>query len=290
MVLNQTGLKGWSSLASLSPVFPNLKELYVANNDLSDVDIVAMETSGAISEFNNLTLLDVSSCCLTAWSQVKAFGKMQNLETLIVNDNKITKTEKAEEGEFGNLKALQLSGSDVKEWESVDNLNSFHNLTALRFNNCPLTGAMGASEARGIVVARVSLLDFLNASVVTGKERGDAEKIYVRRVAREIQMAEQGGEGNGKMVMDKHPRYDELKEVHNACMIPLGDGSGTQSLAQDTINVTIHSMAAASCTVEPMKKRVPSGLQVGKLKQMCKRHFKLDVDLQVLHFKADKGR
>ena len=52
-----------------------------------------------------------------------------------------------------------------------------------------------------------------------------------------------------EMVMDKHPRYDELKEVHNACMIPLGDGSGTQSLAQDTINVTIHSMAAASCTV-----------------------------------------
>ena len=67
-----------------------------------------------------------------------------------------------------------------------------------------------------------------------------------------------------------------------------GGGSAQSSLSNDTINVTIHSMAAASCTVEPMSKRLPSSLAIGRLKQMCKRAFKLDIDLQILQFKADK--
>ena len=34
--------------------------------------------------------------------------------------------------------------------------------------------------------------------------------------------------------------------------------------------------------------RLPASLNIGRLKQMCKRAFKLDVDLQILQFKADK--
>ena len=297
LVLNKTGIKGWEALAILGDVFPALSELYVAQNDLSDVDIVATSSGGRVGGFSKLKLLDISECGLTAWSQVKVFGAMEGLETLIVNGNEIQDTKEAEEGEFANLKSLQLSGTKIKDWGAVDNLNSFKELRGLRFNNCPVTSTMGASEARGIVIARVERVEFLNASVVTTKERGDAEKIYVRRVAREVTMqAGSGGDGGGEedlekaeAVLRKHPRFKHLKEVHKASMVPLGDGGGTGSLGQDTINVTVQSMAAGSCTMEAIRKRVPSGLQVGRLKQMCKRAFKLDPDLQVLHFRADKG-
>lgn len=49
--------------------------------------------------------------------------------------------------------------------------------------------------------------------------------------------------------------------------------------------VTLTSLAAVSCTVEPVKKKLPaSSMTVGKLKQLCKRLFKVDTDQQVLCF------
>ena len=51
------------------------------------------------------------------------------------------------------------------------------------------------------------------------------------------------------------------------------------------MNVTIRSMAAASCTKEPLIRRMPTQLTVGKLKALCARQFGLDMDLQTLHFR-----
>jgi len=48
--------------------------------------------------------------------------------------------------------------------------------------------------------------------------------------------------------------------------------------------VTVRSMSADSCTVEPMRRRLPGGLEVGRLKQMCRRTFGLDVGRMVLHY------
>ena len=89
-------------------------------------------------------------------------------------------------------------------------------------------------------------------------------------------------------VLSSHPLFPLLSAKHAASMMPMGDGSSTSSLGTDTINVTIHSLSAASCTVDPVAKRLPASLQIGRLKQMCKRVFNLDIDLQILHFKADR--
>jgi hypothetical protein len=45
--------------------------------------------------------------------------------------------------------------------------------------------------------------------------------------------------------------------------------------------VTLISVASGSCTKPPTDKKLPAGLAVGKLKQLCKRLFGLDTDLQV---------
>lgn len=46
--------------------------------------------------------------------------------------------------------------------------------------------------------------------------------------------------------------------------------------------MTLTSLAAVSCTVESVRKKLPaSSMTVGKLKQMCKRLFKVDTDQQV---------
>jgi hypothetical protein len=64
-----------------------------------------------------------------------------------------------------------------------------------------------------------------------------------------------------------------------------GQEQHPHSLADTVLNVTIRSMAASSCTIDPLIRRLPSGLQVGRLKALCARHFGLDIDLQTLHFR-----
>lgn len=51
--------------------------------------------------------------------------------------------------------------------------------------------------------------------------------------------------------------------------------------------LTIRSMAAGSCDAQPLQKRLPRSLQVGRIKAMCARAFGVDVDLQILHFRVE---
>ncbi|GMI05375.1 hypothetical protein TrLO_g7653 [Triparma laevis f. longispina] len=300
LVLNSINMKSWGPVSGFTDVFPNLEELYLASNDLSDISTCTSSTNNKVTGFPSLRLLDVSDCSLTTWSQVKSFSNLPMLESLVMNENDIEGIEKVEGGEFKNLLGVQISGTKMKSWEGVDNLNSFKKLKNLRFGNSPITAVMGGSEARAVIIARVCSVTYLNGSPVTAKERLEAEKMYVRRVARELTMAvsmsgdenstpnEEINEEKKKAVIARHPMFEDLAKKHAASICMAGGGSAQSSLSNDTINVTIHSMAAASCTVEPMSKRLPSSLAIGRLKQMCKRAFKLDIDLQILQFKADK--
>mmetsp|Transcript_5190 Transcript_5190/g.10972 ORF Transcript_5190/g.10972 Transcript_5190/m.10972 type:complete len:641 (+) Transcript_5190:181-2103(+) len=307
LILNGTNLKGWSALQPFTGVFPNLEELYLAENNFSDILASTSSSGRKVSGFESLELLDVSGCGLTEWEQLLCFSGLPKLKSLIMNENDITTIGAVNpDTEFKDLAVMQISGTKMASWSGIDNLNTFPSLASLRFGKSPITSVMGGSEARSVVIARVGRLDYLNGSVVREKERVEAEKMYVRRVAREITLAlsspssetkktddsdSGGAEADAKKaaVIARHPAFEDLARKHAASMLPVGDGgSGGSSLGADTINVTIHSMAAASCTTDPMSKRLPASLNIGRLKQMCKRAFKLDVDLQILQFKADK--
>lgn len=80
-------------------------------------------------------------------------------------------------------------------------------------------------------------------------------------------------------------RYRKLREMYEESMVGAGGvagvGRGASNMASSMTEVTLISLAAASCTVEPAKKRLPGTMTVGKLKQLCKRLFKVDTDQQV---------
>ena len=114
LILNSINLEGWSALSSFPLLFPNLEELYLANNDLSDLDAATFSkgSSGGAkgAGFESLKLLDLSSCALTSWSQVSGLGGFPALETLVINDNALTEIHKVEPGaEFLKLRVLQVS-------------------------------------------------------------------------------------------------------------------------------------------------------------------------------------
>jgi len=294
LVLNSCGLTSWVTIASLQQNLPSLQELSAANNRLSDV----LDVCGALSSsrepvrvqgFGHLERLDLSATGLSSWSQVAVFAEIPNLRSLHLNENQLSSLSCGSGGPqgFSQLDSLHLSSNMVVEWSAIDELDAYPRLVALRFTNNPLTKTMGQSEVRQILIGRLRRLTRLNGAEISKKERVDAEKSYLRRVAREV------GQSNGDKeaavsIWARHPRYKELLEMYGEGQGGQGPSEGTGTLASELLAVRLVSMAASSMTTAPVDKRLPGSLTVGRLKQLLHRQFKLEPDLQILYYKSDK--
>ncbi len=315
--LNSTNISSFKTVHLIGKTMPNLLELCMAHCDLSDIEDNNLGTfsdgnDNGITAFQNLILLDLSDCNLTSWEkQVSHLCILPALESLILNDNMIDHITIPESlaTTFPKLASLQLAGTSISSWSTIDNLNSMPTLRSLRLRNTPLTLSMGVGEVRSTVIARLPTLDFFNASPVADRERTEAERRYVSSVARELLMISSGAllssaaqtvsgdnlgdaEANLKQaqIHAHHPRFQSLLEKHKETMMSCSSISGPSSQANigdDVIGLTIRSMAASSCDMEPLRKRIPTSLKVDRIKAMCARAFGLDIDLQILHFRVE---
>ena len=76
-------------------------------------------------------------------------------------------------------------------------------------------------------------------------------------------------------------------EKHNKLAALLTKGtSGGGSLAASVYNLTIRSMAAASCTMDPVVRRLPGSMTVERTRALCSRAFGVDYDLVRLRFRT----
>mmetsp|Transcript_8041 Transcript_8041/g.19802 ORF Transcript_8041/g.19802 Transcript_8041/m.19802 type:complete len:280 (+) Transcript_8041:2-841(+) len=196
----------------------------------------------------------------------------------------------------------------ISSWSAIDSLDAMPVLRSLRLRNTPLTSSLGVGEVRSTTIARLPNLEFFNASPISERERTEAERRYVSHVARDLLMASSGtllpvdqslndektgcDEANTKeaQIHARHPRFQILLEKHKDTMMSSSSSSGPDNqgnIGEDVIGLTIRSMSAASCHMEPLRKRIPRSLKVGRIKAMCARAFGLDIDLQALHFRIE---
>ena len=97
-------------------------------------------------------------------------------------------------------------------------------------------------------------------------------------------------EADKDRLLSEHPQYSRLLEKHKNMVISnpkATNGAAGTNLAASVCNVTIRSMAPSSCDMEPIVRRLPDSLGVGRLKALCSRAFGLDVDLMSLHFRTE---
>lgn len=279
--LKACSIKSIRTIQWIADSIPHLQELCVAYNDLSDV-------KDNVQGFDNLTFLDCSSCGFTSWrGQIHCFGKLPRLEQFMLNDNDISNisVEAVDPDSFTSLRSLQLAGTSISSWRDLDGIRLLRSLAVLRFRNTPLTRSMGAGEARSITIARLPNITELNASPISSKERVEAERRYVASVAREVLVA--NDEDGKNAVLALHPLFPDLVELHKDSMTSCALGNGGVSTATQAVNVIVISMAADSCSMEPLRKRLPGGLKVGRLKAMCMRAFGLEMERQMLHAKRE---
>lgn len=143
------------------------------------------------------------------------------------------------------------------------------------------------------MIGRVTRLSMLNGSVIGARERRDAEKIYLRTIFSEkaVLKATGGDESElDSLLTVAHPRYHELKALYEAEMVPAAKSSGEKTnLAAEMISITLHNMIiGASGPSEPVTKRLPASLLVGKLRILIKQVFGVDPQSQHLALRVYK--
>jgi hypothetical protein len=309
--INSISIESFQTILKLERLCPNLEDLCIAYSNLSDMskkDTTINDNADvpALTGFKNLKLLDCSSCNISNWkTQVRQFRQLPKLEYLVLDDNPISYVEMSKsdaEMEFTNLKNLHIAGGEIKNWNGIEDIANFANLKALRFKKSTLTDKIGTGEARAGTIARIPQIEVLNQSQISKKERAEAERRYVSTVSREMLQATSSAENDAtgtsneendrlhkhSLIFKKYPRFEELMVKHKDTMIAAQSSiSDNSTISSNAVNVTIRSMAAESCTREPLQKRLPSSMKVERLKIMCARAFGLDIELQMLHFRSE---
>lgn len=240
-----------------------------------------------------------SRCCLFHKIQiVAAFGVLPKLQTLSLDGNQITHLPLVDgDDNYRHLHHLQISDNCIENWSDLENLNSFPLLSGLRVRNNPfLVQKSGQvySEAvsRCMIIANLPRIQHLNGSAVTEMERKEAARWCIRDTLRRGQhfpkvsqpsSAELGSNDSA------HPQYNYWISLYPnlvARQRTSTDAYGEKDsvLADTILSVTIRSMAADSCTIEPLIRRLPCQLTVSRMKALCARHFGLDPDLQEFKF------
>jgi tubulin-specific chaperone E len=294
VALNGCGLKSWKEVVSLQNLVPGLEELYLSRNTLADLPDTSKPSSSeesvftnfnssvndGIDLFPNLKVLDISGCGLTKWSQVLSIAYIPKLQDLLLDENAISSISLPPDGAFANLQRMSISTSKLSSWEHIDSLDKFPVLSYLRLSHVPLFKGKGASEVRPVVIGRMAKLKFFNGSMIQGRERMDSEKSYLRRIIRERADIE-------AKVPDvtalPHPRYEELNGKYGADLLDFGDRGTGPTLASDLVNIVFKNLSfSGEGSMEPVTKKIPSSLTIGRLKMMVKQLFKLEPSVQQL--------
>jgi hypothetical protein len=156
-------------------------------------------------------------------------------------------------------------------------------LRELKIKGNPLFKGESDLNSRQLVIAHLPLLQSLNGSPVSERERVVAERFYLKRYSDQWVESQRGTEGDRKGFEETHPRYATLAKVHD---MPLEALLSSQS----TVPVLKTSLLAVSvcCPDQPearqLSKRVPGSMTVQKLKGMLQRVYGVDSSQQRLTY------
>lgn len=111
---------------------------------------------------------------------------------------------------FPNLHSISLNNCIINCWEELDHLRQFPSLLELRLQSCPLFQKLTEHERRQFIIARLPNVRRLNGGAeITGKEREDAERSFIRRYHDRQTKSTRYGE-----LLERHGHLEPLAEVN----------------------------------------------------------------------------
>lgn len=269
--LRQCRLSSFATVVDLANFLPNLQELCITGAKLDDL----LLTDNDHVSLDHLTKLDASDCSLTTDHLLALAGYCPNLVELSLDYNPIV--EWPLDLLWPQLGHLQLAHTQLADWSSTTERLAQLPLVALRLQDCPMIATMGLARSRIRLVARLAALQQWNASSITARERIDCERQYLLDYRMQTQHTP-GEEARYSELQEKHPELAQRLALNAASSSSTNNGL----LAESLVTVQIKSFAPMSCTKDPLVRKLPRRLVIGRIQALCQRHFGLDMDLQEL--------
>jgi Leucine-rich repeat (LRR) protein len=155
-----------------------------------------------------LTTLDLSSNVFTSLAHITCLSSLPKLTTLSLRSNPLRELQSP--AKFPALRKLDVAFTDIPNLASLDPIPTvFPSLTKLLTKSTPL---MNHESASLHTIARLPGITELNYEDITPEKRLNAELFYLGFVAK--QLAEGPDRWNEKTILDDHPRYKALCELH----------------------------------------------------------------------------
>jgi tubulin-specific chaperone E len=134
-------------------------------------------------------------------------------------------------------------------------------------------------------------MQVFNGSPIRGKERTDAEQMYLKRILHELAAVGDSKDQHANILVC-HPRYSQLCErypevVASATAALRGGSGGPSTLGSSLIQVKIVPMSMNSTTFDPLAKRMPQNMKISQLKIFIEKKFGVPTTEQLLSFRAD---
>ncbi|XP_053362781.1 tubulin folding cofactor E-like a isoform X1 [Clarias gariepinus] len=176
LVLNNTRIS-WDIVNIFTCEMPELEELFLCLNEYTTVMVSATPCP-------SLRLLHITDNNLQDWNEVRKFGTMfPSLDTLVMANNYLNSILDSEDSLrrlFPHLRSINLHNSGLSQWEDIEKLNFLPKLQEVRLQGIPLLQTYTTTERRSLMIAQLPSVNSLNGSIVTGGEREDAERFFIR--------------------------------------------------------------------------------------------------------------
>eukprot|EP00300_Choanocystis_sp_HF-7_P022195 c21364_g1_i1.p1 GENE.c21364_g1_i1~~c21364_g1_i1.p1 ORF type:complete len:435 (-),score=115.67 c21364_g1_i1:48-1352(-) len=263
----------WDLTVAVCLRFPGLTKLASCSNGISTIHVLDSHVA-ALHGVEELSLDDNS---LSSWADVTTLSKLPRLHTLSLNNNPIDHIDSPHDGEFSALRSLSINGTKLASWSSIDNLGLFPSLTWLSVADTPIA----PTHARPLVIGRCPNITTLNHSLISFRERQEAELWLLREASRQ-----EGDEGfttqalretvirlqsKWKLILDHHAKANKSNDM---------------SAAASLIEVEFRPVAASKCHLGSQRRNIPDSLPLTALRLVIARLFSIRPNDQVLRHLA----
>jgi hypothetical protein len=154
LYFNNNNLNNWSEVLKLGKCFPNLENLAISENSVSDFGFIKLK------EQNQKEVTDLY------------ISNKEGLECDVPVSNAAC---------FKNLKTLIMNKINITDWASMDQLVEFPQLKRVRIQNIPLLDQYNDEQKYYLLVGHLKEdIDTLNGGKISAKEKDTCERKYLR--------------------------------------------------------------------------------------------------------------
>uniref|UniRef100_A0A674B4Y9 Tubulin-specific chaperone E n=1 Tax=Salmo trutta TaxID=8032 RepID=A0A674B4Y9_SALTR len=198
----------WPQLLECAPMWPLLEELYVSENDIT-------ELQKPNNVLQSLTVLDLSTNPLVDRT-VLSIGELPRLENLNMSKTGLS-TLRFDDALPGKV----YVGHCLKNWSVINELEKLQSLVRLSCRQNPLLSQeRNPATAMQLLIARVGRLEALNRWTVLPEDRRGAELDYCKMFG--LEWLASGGHRDPQQnrpsaeFTSQHPRYQSLIQKYGA--------------------------------------------------------------------------